>query len=183
MSAVYSGGLVYEYSEEDSNYGLVKIDGDSVTENDDFKNLADMLKNNPAPEGDGGAKTDGKPSECPANSDSWQVKSFDGQDLPAMPDGAEKYLQDGAGDGPGLSGPGSQQSGSDEVTTAKPGSGSVTAVASNAASTGGSGGSSASADAAASGSAASSLMSEMDKTHFVCGAVVLVSTMLGAFVL
>ena len=32
MSAVYSGGLVYEYSEEENGYGLVTIDGSSVTE-------------------------------------------------------------------------------------------------------------------------------------------------------
>lgn len=49
MSSVYSGGLVYEYSEEDSGYGLVKINGDSVTENEDFTELMNQFKSNPSP--------------------------------------------------------------------------------------------------------------------------------------
>lgn len=32
MTGVYSGGLVYEYSEEGSKYGLVKINGNNVEE-------------------------------------------------------------------------------------------------------------------------------------------------------
>lgn len=185
MSAVYSGGLVYEYSVEDSGYGLVKINGNSVTENDDFKALQQMYKDNPAPEGDGGAKTDGKASECPKNSDSWNVKDFNGADLPAMPDGAEKYLKEGAGKGPGLQGSGSQQAGGGSTTTAQPGSGSVTGVASNASGSSGSGSSSSgSADASGSASAANSLiMGEMGKAPLVCAAVVLVSSLFGASLL
>ena len=68
MSSVYSGGLVYEYSEEDSGYGLVKINGDSVTENEDFTELMNQFKSNPSPEGDDGYKSDGSASPCPANS-------------------------------------------------------------------------------------------------------------------
>ena len=44
MSSVFSGGLVYEYSEEASNYGLVELKGDSVT-NDDFDNLKSQFEN------------------------------------------------------------------------------------------------------------------------------------------
>lgn len=39
MSSVFSGGLVYEYSNETNNYGLVQIDGDKVTKLTDFENL------------------------------------------------------------------------------------------------------------------------------------------------
>jgi len=180
MSSVYSGGLVYEYSEEDSNYGLVKIDGDSVTENEDFQALMDKFKNNPSPEGDGGYKSDGSASPCPANSDSWDVTAFKDDELPAIPDGADKFMQDGAGKGPGLQGDGSQNAGGGSTATASAGSGSVTAVASNAASSSG-GSSSDAADAAASSAGASSLiMGEMGKTPLICGAVVLISTLFGA---
>lgn len=181
MSGVYSGGLVYEYSEEDSNYGLVKIDGDSVTENEDFQALMKQFKDNPSPEGDGGARTDGAASECPANSDSWEVKDFKDDELPAIPDGAEKFMEDGAGKGPGLKGDGSQNAGGGSTETAEAGSGSVTAVASNAASSGSSTGA---ADAAASSGAASGLSAgEMGKAPFVCAAVVLISTLFGASLL
>lgn len=183
MSSVYSGGLVYEYSEEDSNYGLVKIDGDSVTENEDFQALMQQFKDNPSPEGDGDYKSDGGASECPANSDSWEVKDFGDGELPAIPDGADKYMSDGAGDGPGLKGDGSQNAGGGSTATAEAGSGSVTAVASNAASSG-SGSSSGSASDASSSSAASALIAgDVGKIPFVCGAVVLISTLFGASLL
>jgi hypothetical protein len=138
MSSVYSGGLVYEYSEEDSGYGLVKINGDSVTENEDFTELMNQFKSNPSPEGDGGYKSDGSASPCPANSDSWDVTAFKDDELPAIPDGADKFMKDGAGTGPGLQGDGSQNAGGGSTSTAQAGSGSVTAVASNAASSSGS---------------------------------------------
>ena len=177
MSSVYSGGLVYEYSEEDSGYGLVKINGDSVTENEDFTELMNQFKSNPSPVGDGGYKSDGSASPCPANSDSWDVTAFKDDELPAIPDGADKFMKDGAGKGPGLQGDGSQNAGGGSTATAQAGSGSVTAVASNAASSG----SSSSASAAASSGAASSLiMGDMGKMPLVCGAVVLISTLFGA---
>ena len=88
MTSVYSGGLVYEYAEEGSGYGLVQINGDSVSENSDFQTLADAFSNNKAPSGDGGYKSDGKASECPSKSDTWEVEDFTGQQLPAIPEKA-----------------------------------------------------------------------------------------------
>lgn len=182
MTSVYSGGLVYEYSQEESKYGLGSISGDTYTENDDFKNLMQQYSDNPAPSGDGGYKSDGKASECPANSDTWEVKDFDGEDLPAIPDGADKYMTDGAGKGPGLQGAGSQNAGGESTSTASAGSGSVTAVASNAASGGASG--TGAASAASSSAAANSMFAgEMGKAPLVCGAVVLISTLFGASLL
>ena len=181
MTSVYSGGLVYEYSQEESKYGLGTIDGNTYTENDDFKNLMQQFSDNPAPEGDGGYKSDGKASECPSTSDSWNVKDFGAGELPAIPDGAEDYMKNGAGKGPGLKGDGSQNAGGESTSTAQAGSGSVTAVASNASS----GASQTGSAAAASSSAAASslLVGDMGKAPFVCAAAVLISTLFGASLL
>lgn len=43
MNGVFSGGLVYEYSEEDKNYGLVDISGDSAKLLGDFNRLKNKL--------------------------------------------------------------------------------------------------------------------------------------------
>ncbi|KAI9778912.1 MAG: beta-glucanosyltransferase [Peltula sp. TS41687] len=121
MSSVFSGGLVYEYSEEGSDYGLVKLNGNSVEELDDFKTLqAAFSKQNKNPSGDGGYKTNNKASTCPAKSTNWEV---DGDSLPAMPEPAKKFLEKGAGKGAGLEGPGSQNAGTPSTSTATPGSG------------------------------------------------------------
>ncbi|KAF2397762.1 glycoside hydrolase family 72 protein [Trichodelitschia bisporula] len=109
MTPVYSGGLVYEYSQEDSNYGLVEISGDTVTERDDFTALKSALSNTSPPSGDGGYKSSGSASQCPAASDKWAVTTTD---LPTMPSKAEQYLKEGAGAGPGNKGTtGSQNAG------------------------------------------------------------------------
>lgn len=123
MTPVYSGGLVYEYSQEDTHYGLVEISGNSVSELDDYGRLKKALAGTPAPQGDGGYKSDGKASDCPAKSSTWAV---DNVALPAIPDKAKQYLQQGAGKGPGLNGPGSQEAGSPSSGDAQPGSGTVT---------------------------------------------------------
>lgn len=87
MTPVYSGGLVYEYSEEGNDYGLVKISGNAVTEKSDFQALQQELSKN-MPSGDGGYKSDGTPSTCPAKSTTWEVTEFTGDQLPAMPSDA-----------------------------------------------------------------------------------------------
>jgi hypothetical protein len=53
MTSVYSGGLVYEYSEEGSGYGLVNISSSgTVTEGHDFTALQSALKGTANPSGD-----------------------------------------------------------------------------------------------------------------------------------
>jgi hypothetical protein len=136
MTGVFSGGLVYEYSEEGSKYGLVTIDGDTITPKDDFTALQSALANTKPPSGDGGYRSSGSASECPANSANWQLKDFTGSALPAMPEAAKKYMTSGAGAGPGLTGDGSQNAGSGSLATASPGSGSATRTASGSAVTG-----------------------------------------------
>ncbi|KAK4635537.1 1,3-beta-glucanosyltransferase gel1 [Fulvia fulva] len=165
MTPVYSGGLVYEYSEEGSGYGLVTISGNTITPKSDFTALMSALSKTPPPQGDGGYKSDGTPSQCPTESSTWEVKDFTGQDLPAIPEGAEKYMKNGAGKGPGLSGTGSQNAGGESTGTAAPGSGSVSAVASGHAS------SSSAANAIA--------MGEIGYAPFVCSGFVMLSTLFG----
>jgi hypothetical protein len=109
MTPVYSGGLVYEYSQEGNNYGLVQINGNSVDELPDFSAYQQALANTTPPSGDGGYDANGQPSECPPQGNAWDITTTD---LPAMPVNAQKYFTSGAGTGPGNSGStGSQTAG------------------------------------------------------------------------
>lgn len=174
MTGVYSGGLVYEYSQEDNGYGLVTISGTSVSTNDDFTSLKTQLASNPAPSGDGGYSTSNGVSTCPASSDTFDLTAFTGEELPALPSGASKYMTSGAGTGPGLTGDGSQNAGGGSSSTATPGSGSATVTASGSSST-------STAKTTASKGAASSLkpMGDMGAAPFVLTAVVMFSGLLG----
>lgn len=169
MSSVYSGGLVYEYSMEDSKYGLVKIKGSSVEELDDFTTLKNAYANATDPSGDGGYKKDGGASSCPSESKSWNVTMSDDK-LPAFPSGASEFLKDGAGKGPGLKGSGSQSSGSQETELANAGDGAVT----SGAAAGSSGSSSPST-----GAASTLRPGEFSLAPLAMGAVVLVSSLFG----
>ncbi|KFX97887.1 hypothetical protein V490_02586 [Pseudogymnoascus sp. VKM F-3557] len=132
MSAVYSGGLAYEYSEEGSGYGLVKIkDTKTATELKGFSYLKKAFAGTKDPSGDGGAlSAKGKASECPPKSSNWNVTT---EDLPAIPKKALEYMRGDVGKGPGLKGAGSQTSSGDgissEGTAASSGSGSSTGEA------------------------------------------------------
>lgn len=100
MTSVFSGGLVYEYTQEDNKYGLVKVVSDSeVTELDDYKNLKAEYSKTKNPT-DNNFKSSDSTSECPA------VKSgtWDSDDkLPNMPEDAKQYLKKGAGKAGGFS--------------------------------------------------------------------------------
>jgi hypothetical protein len=108
MTPVFSGGLVYEYSQESSDYGLVTIKGDSISELDDFDALKKAYAATSNPSGDGGYEPNGTPSQCPPASADWNVTT---DALPTIPSPAKKFMTSGAGPGPGLSGPGSQTAG------------------------------------------------------------------------
>ena len=177
MTPVYSGGLVYEYSQEANDYGLVTISGNSVSELPDFTALQAAYQNTSIPTGDGGYKSTGNPSNCPAQSSTW----LPGNDaLPAMPAGAVTYLSNGAGAGPGLKGndgAGSQNAGGASSGTATAGSGQVTATGAAASGSTATGTGSPTASKAA---ATALRIPSMSLAPFVCGVVVLLSTMLGA---
>jgi hypothetical protein len=115
MTGVFSGGLVYEYSQEGNGYGLVTINGDSVVEDADFGYLQTALANTPNPSGNGGANSTSGASVCPTASSEWDVSN---DDLPAIPAAAEKYVTEGAGPGPGLTGAGSQNAGNSSTESA-----------------------------------------------------------------
>ncbi|KPM44756.1 1,3-beta-glucanosyltransferase gel1 [Neonectria ditissima] len=116
MTGVYSGGLLYEYSIEDNDYGIVSIGkNDKVTTIKEFNLFKTALAENAAPTGAGGAATTTHGQECPTSDASWQVNA---SLVPEMPSEAEKYMSKGAGDGPGLDGDGSQDQGKSGTATA-----------------------------------------------------------------
>lgn len=164
ITGVYSGGLVYEYSQEDSNYGLVEINGKTVTERSDYSALKTAFGNTKNPSGDGGYKSSGAASECPTKSNTWNV-TMSANQLPAFPKGADELLKNGAGAGPGLTGDGSQSAGSETTELANAADGAVT-----------SGGASPSSSK---GAAASLRFNEFSVAPLVCGAVVVISTLFG----
>jgi len=127
MTSVYSGGLVYEYSEEGSKYGLVTISSSgTVTEGADFLALQTAFKNTTNPTGTGGYNATGGASGCPAQSANWNVTN---DALPAIPSAASLLMKAGAGKGAGLTGAGSQNAGGTSTGTATAGSGSVSGTA------------------------------------------------------
>ncbi|KAF7716822.1 1,3-beta-glucanosyltransferase [Penicillium ucsense] len=133
MTGVYSGGLVYEYSQEDSNYGLVNIKGSDVTPLPDYKALKSALDKTANPQGDGNYNKTGGANPCPKkNSPNWDVDSTGS--LPTIPKPAEKYLKDGAGKGVGFSGKGSQWAGTPSSSNST-GNGSSSSSGSSSAST------------------------------------------------
>ncbi|ORY68796.1 beta-glucanosyltransferase gel1 [Pseudomassariella vexata] len=128
MTMVYSGGLLYEYSKEGNDFGIVDVsDSSSVSESDDFKAYSSALAKYTAPSGNGGFTSTTNSVACPTKDAYWLV---DSSALPAIPDEAKSYMTAGAGTGPGLKGDGSQNAGSTSTGTASPGSGSVATTAS-----------------------------------------------------
>jgi hypothetical protein len=171
MTGVYSGGLVYEYSQEASNYGLVTLNGNSISERPDFAALQSAFSKTSNPDGDGGYNQTGGASGCPEKDvPNWDVEN---DSLPAIPEPAKKYMTEGAGQGAGLTGPGSQNAGTGSSGTATPGSGAATGTP-----TGTSGGA-----ASSTGAAASLRAPEYGMAPFVCGLIVIASTALGATLL
>jgi 1,3-beta-glucanosyltransferase GAS5 len=107
MTSVFSGGLVYEWTQETDDYGLVVLSNGNVTLLPDYNNLKSEFEKTPLPTGDGGYTMNGQASTCPPNSTdftSWQV-------LPAIPAAAEVYISNGAGQPLGYNGPSNQGAG------------------------------------------------------------------------
>jgi hypothetical protein len=101
MTSVYSGGLAYEYTMDKNKYGVVEVapNAGPVKELPEFSTLASAFKNTPAPSGNGGYREDLPASQCPPAGGNWKVAN---DTLPAMPAGAQKFMDSGAGSGPGL---------------------------------------------------------------------------------
>lgn len=180
MTSAFSGGLVYEYSQEGNGYGLVTISGSTVTPvGDQFSDLQSALANVTNPSGNGGATNSSTEQDCPAQSDDWDTSPFTGSALPATPSGALKYFEDGAGTGPGLNGTGSQDASGGSSSTASSGAGAVSTTYSGTSS-----GSTSTSTSTKSGAAAPGLMvSKFDVAPLVCGVVVVFATAFGAALL
>ncbi|KAF5714185.1 beta (1-3) glucanosyltransferase [Fusarium mundagurra] len=96
MTPVFSGGVVYEYTEEDNNYGLVKITGDKLRILGDFNRLKNQfarinwkeVQSKPA------SKSSPKAPACKASiiEDSGFDNNFT---LPTIPDDAQKLVDNG----------------------------------------------------------------------------------------
>ena len=172
MTPVYSGGLVYEYTQEGEDkqqkYGLVNIQGGKAVEKPDFSTLQSAFKNTPLPKGDGGFKASAKVSECPSASKTWLVTN---DTLPAMPPKASEYFKNGAGTGLGLEGEGSQDAGAESPGMATAGSGQPTVTGS------------AGSQATSEGAASSVRVPEFSAALFGCALVVIFSSFLGASLL
>ncbi|KAM5352528.1 hypothetical protein ACJ41O_005250 [Fusarium nematophilum] len=125
MTSVYSGGLMYEYSIEDNDFGIVTLSGDNVKPIKEYSLFKEALANNPAPTGDGGAAKTTHAVECPTSESVWQV---DPSMVPEMPSEAEKYMEDGAGTGPGIKGKGSHFAADSGTATANATAGSSTST-------------------------------------------------------
>ena len=180
MSGVYSGGLVYEYTKEGDSvqqkFGLVEVESDTkVTERPDFATLQKAFDNVQPPSGNGGAKTSGAASTCPTKSGTWLVAD---DKLPKMPDNAKKFFKSGAGQGVGLTGPGSQEAGDESDGFATAGSGAPTATG-----TVPSGTSTGSASSSSSSAATAFRVPTFAFAPTVCGMVVLISSLLGGAIL
>jgi hypothetical protein len=131
MSSVYSGGLMYEYSLEDNDYGIVSIKSGKVTPSKEFDLFKSALEKYPMPTGTGGAAKSSHGVECPKSESVWQV---DPSYLPEMPAQAEKYMKDGAGKGPGIDGAGSHDDTDSGTATASVAVGTSTATSGSSAS-------------------------------------------------
>jgi hypothetical protein len=107
MTAVYSGGLAYEFTIEPNGYGIVELGDNGAQPNEDFERLATQFAAHPAPTGSAGARSadDTTHLDCPAESEDWPIST---NNLPEIPEEAEELIQNGAGEAPGLDGPGSQ---------------------------------------------------------------------------
>lgn len=82
MSSVFSGGIVYEYFQEENDYGLVKESGDSVTELADYKTLkTQMAKADPEGVEMSSYNPSNKPQSCPKVDGKW----LSSEDLPPTP--------------------------------------------------------------------------------------------------
>lgn len=175
MTGVYSGGLVYEYSQETSDYGLVKVSDDDVKELPDFSALQTAFKKTANSDGDGGYNKTGGASNCPKEQKpAWAVS---GTTLPAMPVPAKKYFKDGAGKGKGFSGSGSQNAGTSSTGTAAPGSASVDGSDYSGS---GSASSASGSSSGSSGAAAGLHIPSLSMAPFAVGMVTILSTAFGA---
>ena len=96
MEKVFSGGVVYEWTEEDNGYGLAKIDGDTLTLMGDYNRLKDQFAKIDW-ESLQSTKADSNTPKPPACKSSLiTVEGFDSNfTLPVVPPGAQTLIDNG----------------------------------------------------------------------------------------
>ncbi|KAJ3483404.1 hypothetical protein NLG97_g7313 [Lecanicillium saksenae] len=83
MTDVLSGGIVYEYFQEENDYGLVELSGSTVKKLDDFDTLEKAMQNiDPQGVSMSSYNPSGKAFSCPSVNATWQS---DGKSLPPTP--------------------------------------------------------------------------------------------------
>lgn len=83
MTDVWSGGIVYMYFEEENNYGLVTIDGTSVSTLDDFNNYSTQIHSiSPTSVNSATYTPTSTELSCPTTNNYWSAST----DLPPTPD-------------------------------------------------------------------------------------------------
>lgn len=100
MTSVFSGGLVYEWTEEpqNPNYGLVHVDGHKISKKQDYLNLKYQYDKLTLPGNNGGYKNTDGANRCPQGWLPFDVNI----EIPKRPKSAEKYIKNGAGKPLGL---------------------------------------------------------------------------------
>lgn len=83
MTSVWSGGIVYMYFQETNNYGLVSIDGDSVSTRADFGYYSSEIHNiSPSSANTASYTASSTSLACPATNKNWAAATV----LPPTPD-------------------------------------------------------------------------------------------------
>ena len=117
MTSTFSGGIVYEYSQETSNYGIVDLSSGSVQTLADFSTIKTKFAA-ANPSGLSGARSRGSPSTCPGNTTDFSGV-WEAGVLPAQPAAAAAYIKGGAGQPLGDT-TSSQQAGAAAVPSVSP---------------------------------------------------------------
>lgn len=74
MTGVFSGGIVYMYFEEDNDYGLVKVDGDSASTMSNYEVLSTKIASvAPSSTAMSAYEATNTAQSCPAVGDAWQA--------------------------------------------------------------------------------------------------------------
>jgi len=74
MTDVFSGGIVYQYFDSENQFGLVKVDGNSVTPYPDFTSLRNQLaKVSPTPTQSANYKPSNTAPACPSDFSTWKA--------------------------------------------------------------------------------------------------------------
>jgi hypothetical protein len=178
MTGVFSGGLVYEYSEEPNDYGLVEIDSSGgVSALPDFYNLQKQYASVKIDTSASGTSKTSAPS-CPGNSTTFPGV-WEAGILPVQPAGAADYFKNGAGKPLGNGGTSTQQAGN--AAPVRQESASNSTASRNNSTRSGSGSATSATAAATSRSAAVLTISAVSPT-FLTAWVAVLSAALGAAV-